>query len=664
MMKNQSTKTYIFFSHWVLIALFVFFFKLNDIAPTLNQSYSDNIFRIGVIPWSDAKAWIDGAFQIANGQKLTGVPTCRPLYPLFLSCFAHLCSSNYLYFIFVQLLLSAVCIGFAFMIIKSNLNHSYFAGLIFIACLILWRTNFVTVFLTENLGMALLIICMTLIWVSLETGFFSFLLAGYFILGLSQATRPWCVMTLVTVPFLPVLMSSEHANFIARQSKLSHLNRKRFTFLLFVSIMAGYMFQPAATWLFTEPGQRYANNSKTLYGQIVGGNGWLAIYDYPIILEAIQSNLAPEEIDKVIFQQCLKHFTDDPMKFFSACWKGYVKYFIHLPDVFNNNLLSLFHWLIIFFFFIVFTGIRTSIEFFQNNGHALILVLLCLILFYFFPFYFLSCGLFIGCVLFIRDYRSLLSKFLMLYFIGILLSIPVVGYDGGERVKIGNDIFIFIITAKGISHMGLFFCKNIIHNDSIIIWPKNTKIVWCFPLLTSIILLIIPLFIYNCHYNHEKKINDIDLAKDIQIKMNTDSIPFGPTALEKLWHLYPNPSFERIHNQPAFLLIRYVERDVVFFKKNVGFVSCYYPSIHWPLSVLSIDRCIYVHEKRYCLFPKVHLSQLEAYKNKMIIVFGTLHARKRTYINSTGFVLTVSHIGLIDTDQNIHWKSLEDMNDS
>ncbi|MBF0450883.1 MAG: hypothetical protein HQK75_09290 [Candidatus Magnetomorum sp.] len=660
-MKKKSTKPLILCIHWAAIVLFVFFLKLNDIAPTLHHSYTDNIFRIGVIPWSDAKAWIDGAFQIADGEKLTGVPTCRPLYPLFLSCFAGMMSGDYLYFIFIQLLLSSTCIGMAFLILKTNLSQSYYAGFFFIACLILWRTDFVTVFLTENLGMAFLIICMALIWASLETTFFPMLLAGYFMSGLSQATRPWCVMTLATLPFLAAFIPRETLKkFSWNLHRSIDLTRKQLFIALLVSIVAGYAFQPTATWLFNSPGQRYANNSKTLYGQVVGGKGWTAIYDDPIIQDSINSGRSPEEIDRVIFQQCLTLFLDKPMNFFIACLKGYVNYFKTIPNAFSGNMLSPFHWCIIFLFFIFFTGIKKSLLFFYKNPRLLVFLFMSIISFYFFPIHFLCCGLIAGCLFILVEFPSPLSIFSFLYIFGILFSIPMVGCDGGERVKIGSDIFLYMITAKGITQgFLLFYQPTIDENPSAIIWQNHPKLFWLIPVSAAIMLVMIPLVIYSNHFEDEKQRPcDLSIARQIQKQMNTPSLAIGPMELDQIWHHYPKPSFENIHNRPGFFIIRYARRNAIFLEKNQGLTRSRYPFLHWPVSPLAIDRTILVLEKRYSIFPGIHPSQLAAYENQDIIVYGTLHARKRPYMHATGFVLNVSHIGVIDSYQNIQWRSL------
>ena len=664
-MKKTST-IYILFIHWFFIVLFVFLFKLNDIAPTLTNSYTENIFRIGLIPWSDAKAWIDGAFQIADGQKLTGVPTCRPLYPLFLSCFANMASSNYLYFIFIQLVFLAVCIGFAFVIIKNSLNQSYIAGFIFMACLILWRTNFVTVFLTENLGMALLIISMALIWSSLEISLIPMLLVGYFMIGLSQAVRPWCVMILVTLPFLAIFMNKTQMNCFSSTLKYS-LSRKQLMIMLFVSVIVGYSFQPIATYLFNEPGQGYANNSKTLYGQIVGGKGWTSVYNDPVILEAMRSNLSPEEIDRVIYNQCLKLFKSNPMNFFYACLKAFLNYFLHIPDAFYGHILSLLHWCIIFVFFILFIGIKESTVFFQNNSKTVFFISICVLCIYCFPVVFFCFGLVMGFFFILKNIQSLLSKFSCLYLLGIILSLPLVGYDGGERVKIGSDIFIFMITSKGIAESFLLFHRQTIENESTNIIRKRHYglFVWI-PLVAVFFLLLMPLLVYNSHYRNKPEIIYDDLfAKKIQAQLGIKELPIWPDQLDLIWHEYPEPSFEKVHNRPAFFPVRYAKRNTLFLKKNDGIINSNSKKffIHWPLLPLAIDRTLLILEKRYTLFPKITPSYLEKYENKTIIVFGTLHARKRSLMNSTGFVLTVSHIGQIDVNQHVHWHSLIDYHD-
>ncbi len=95
---------------FVFTLLFLAFltFRIFVNIESLRMDYTANVFRVGVVPWSDAKAWVDGAVQVINGDPISGVPTARPLYPLFLAVLFFSFGFSYLGIIHVQMILSAL----------------------------------------------------------------------------------------------------------------------------------------------------------------------------------------------------------------------------------------------------------------------------------------------------------------------------------------------------------------------------------------------------------------------------------------------------------------------------------------------------------------------------------------------------------------------------
>ena len=82
---------------FVFVLLFLLFFAIRIYANigTLREDYTANVFRVGVVPWSDAKAWVNGAIQVINGEPISGIPATRPLYPLFLAVLFYIIAVSY-----------------------------------------------------------------------------------------------------------------------------------------------------------------------------------------------------------------------------------------------------------------------------------------------------------------------------------------------------------------------------------------------------------------------------------------------------------------------------------------------------------------------------------------------------------------------------------------
>ena len=187
--------------HFIVFVVFflLFSFRLFVNFGTMRFDYTGNTFRIGVIPWSDAKGWLNGAIQVMDGKQMSGVAARRPLYPLFLSTIFTIFGTSYRIGIFVQMSLLVLIFTIAYQILKANTDRISPAA--FLSLLAVWRPTVTTTFMTENLGIFTIALAFAFLWRGFDTDSSSFRFMGLFFLGLSQAIRPWCFAILATVPF-------------------------------------------------------------------------------------------------------------------------------------------------------------------------------------------------------------------------------------------------------------------------------------------------------------------------------------------------------------------------------------------------------------------------------------------------------------------------------
>jgi len=206
--KNQYVKG-ILVTVFLFLVFFSFRFFVNN--ATMGKDYTGNIFRIGIVPWSDAKGWVNGAENVMSGKLMPEFPGRRPLYPLFLVVILTFFGLSYKNIIFVQMILSGFSLVAAYLILKRVKPR--LSVIIFLCFLAVWRPDVSTVFITENLGIYVLILGFAMIVKGVDRRMSGAFLSGLFCIGLSQAVRPWCILIL---PNRIIMLRAIRLNLISR----------------------------------------------------------------------------------------------------------------------------------------------------------------------------------------------------------------------------------------------------------------------------------------------------------------------------------------------------------------------------------------------------------------------------------------------------------------
>ena len=255
--------------------------------------------------------------------------------------------------------------------------------------------------------------------------------------------------------------------------------------------------------------------------------------------------------------------------------------------------------------------------------------------------------------------RSKTNAFMVLFFAGIMLSIPLVGTDGYQRVKIGSDIFLYMMAAVGMHNVLLK--TSLTKPLGSIDVEKPGRTAWMLHPISMIlsamfILLCIPFVIqFACgpagDTSKLQRIESEDLAK----RLNLDEIPLGPKELDSIWHQWPDATFEQWDRRMAYFIIRYSGRDAVYFDIDDGIpiMDRIRAARHWPLFPMNINRTVMILEARYTLFPNVPPGYLNRFENKKILVMGNLMTKRRPFRHATPFVLIASLIISMDESGNL-----------
>jgi len=642
-------------SEFLLFLLFFSFltFRIYVNIGTLGMDHTENVFRVGVVPWSDAKAWTEGAIQVLNGEPISGVATARPLYSLILAVLFCLVGSSYMGAIYGQMIISALVLSAAYYLLKPIPDRV--GVLLFMSFLAVWRPEVSTVFMTENLGIYILILSFAMMWRGFSISCEKTTLSGVFLLGFSQAVRPWCVMTLITVPFLCFTSSKPLKKKL--QSFAIHV--------LFISL--GFGLHPMAASIFNTPGESYANNLQTLYGQVVGGKGWPSVHKDPIIKAALQKNASAKAVNRIIYQRIKTLVLENPYNFLKACVNGYRYYFRKIPDEFGNDRKIPIYFLLFFLLLSILDGMRKPHLIFQNLYRSpliLTITVLGILLFYFKYAWFWMLFALLGMFIALYHPRDRTNAFLLLFFAGIMLSIPLVGKDGLQRVKIGSDVLLYMMAALGMHK--ILLKTSLVASFRRIASENSARNGWMFHpmgmVLGAIILFLFIPFMTQLVHGPAADISKLQSlrAEDVAKRLDLEEIPLDPKELDTIWHQWPASSFEKLNGRTAYFTIRYSHRDTVFLDTHEGIedMNPVRAQRHWPLSPIYMKRAVTILETWYTLFPNFSPKDLEPYDDRKIIVVGKLITRPRRFMNATPFVLFVSHIISTGESGNLEIKAI------
>jgi len=629
----------------LLISIFILFsalllFRMSVNLTTHYKTYFGNYYRIGIIPWSDAYGWVSGAEQILEGRQLSDFPARRPLYPLFLANLFSAMGMRYSPAIFVQITMMCLAVILGYLMLQNIRER--LAVILFLIFLSLWHPTLPSMFMTENLGVFILIISFSLIWKGIRSETRSDIFAGYFLLGLSQAVRPYSLLCLATVPFIAFFISD------TRRNKIIYF----LSLLFFVSL--GYSLHGLASVIFNQQGTA-SNFALTLYGQVSGGKGWTAAYYDPAVVAYIRNNtVSPDELNAFIYKRTLEIFLETPSLFFVGVISAYKFYFVNLPYVFSAP--AKFFILLFPLFLVCEKKFTFAHLFFKIKSKPL--CWFCLPLAVIRYEYFWTIFLAAGFIQTVRYHKQELSRFLLLYFAGILLSLPLIGSDGGFRVTISSDIFVFLVAAVGFHR----FLEDIPDEKiSDPIYDRHRFLKICgIPLFVFLILICLPYLIKMKNASDKATVNfPVPEGPQIAKILNLETVPAGPAELADLKKKWPEPSYEKINNTPAYVRYKYSVRDSVFFDADEG--GDISDPDKWPaaLTVPKFPRTVYI--RHWTIFPYITPQQLRRFDNREIIVQGRLIARPLRWRNNTGYVIIANYIGCLNQAGNLEWITVSEL---
>ncbi len=403
------------------------------------SGFSNNRIIAGLIPYKDQFYYYTGAREILSGNLIPSdysQATWRPLFPALLSSFLFFTGHNLKWSLAVYTFLAGVAFYLPGRQVK-NLGGNWAAGL-FMTLIYFYAAYYIGLVATELAGVAIACLALAILVSAARNLNIGSLLFGIAILMLAICTRAgaFFIFPMIVVWSGWVFRKENKYSFKVAGASL------------LVVIVSFFVFTTFAQKIFVEPGSDPLGNfAYTLYGQALGGIGW---------------NRAVQDLGgdtRLVFLTALDIIQKHPLSILIASAKS-----------FRDVLLPGREILIPF---------SPSTKPVWANLPLWILCFLCLAW---------------GGIKIIKEWRKPLQSFLLVSFIGIMLSVPFLPpIDGGARFYTSVAPFIVFLPAFGLGEILSRWKKSPAENDVITITAiKGSGIlivilIICVPLLLKVI---------------------------------------------------------------------------------------------------------------------------------------------------------------------------------
>jgi hypothetical protein len=510
--------------------------------------------------------------------------------------------------------------------------------------------------MTENLGMIVLIPAMACLVRGFSAGSVHYAYAGLFLLGLSQAVRPWSLFILATVPLV----------FLFRPIGVERRWRQLILAVLFT--IAGFACHYGAVGLFNQPDNRYDNYLYTVYGQVLGGKGWAAVYEDPEIRALLASSAPAQSVNSVLLRKIQQQLIERPELFIQAAGKAYTNYFLSVPEAFYRSrsphlvfcmavfmMMGYFWW-----------RYRPSLQWLVSLSirRRVVLAVALIAMVIVFKWFWTVMAV-VGFGRTVRHATDRLHLLVLMLLAGILLSLPFVGVDGGDRVKLVSDVWLYLCAALGaltllqliISSADRMEQSNYPDQSVTDLTRRQLLLATALPVVVLLFLPWVSLTVRSAQSVETQRITVEELSTRLAL---TEPI-LGPVALTSLWHKWPAESFEDLNGRTAGFPVRFYRRDSIFLRAGQGIESSSHivSGRHWPLSKQSFQRTVWVLENRYAMLVLRQSSDLGIPDGKWVWFVGTLETIRRPFLHATGFVMMISHVAYRDVDGSLILRQMD-----
>ncbi len=253
----------------------------------------------GVIPWSDASGYFNGANTFLLDGTLDSFQTRRPLNAILYSLRLWLTDYNFKFSLIIQ----ALFCGFCCLLVSSRISQTFgkTSSYVTLTLLFFFASAFIPTTLTETLGLTLGCLGFMLLWDGVSRNNLNLIFTSGIILtvGLNSRAGPFLMLPLI------ILWLGLKFN---RTSEKFSFNWQASSVMTF-GIMIGFAF----SWVLSlhtniQDGATHSNFAVVLYGLVSGGKSWA--YAYKVFPEL--AHLSEADGAKFLYAKSYELFKENP----------------------------------------------------------------------------------------------------------------------------------------------------------------------------------------------------------------------------------------------------------------------------------------------------------------------------------------------------------------
>jgi hypothetical protein len=285
----------------------------------------------GLLPDSDARGYYFDALRLWQGETFSTLSTNRPLSTAFIAVLFWVTDGNLqITLVLLTFLLATTCWIMACEIAKT---HGAVPALAALAIMLLFSIKFVGTVFTENMGLAMAALGIALLWNAGEQKSLYGLFTGTLLLTLALFARAGAMFVLPAIMVWGILISVRN-----------HTHRWQVPVSIGLALVVGYVLNVTLIRSIGSPeGGAFSNFPLTLYGQVVGGQGWQQfLRDYP---ELAHQDLFNQEFANTVYALTWKSFLVNPGGIVYGAVKSWLDLF-SLGSIGQFSFVPGNHWLI------------------------------------------------------------------------------------------------------------------------------------------------------------------------------------------------------------------------------------------------------------------------------------------------------------------------------
>lgn len=407
------------------------------------SGHTQSVYISGLIPLHDAQAYYVDGLRVLAGRNMSDFSAARPLFVGLLTTILAITGRD----LMISIMVLTAINGMACFLAANEIQrtHGTLAAVFLLIFLFLYyRYRTIGSVMSENIGLALGIIGVTLVWRGITNNAFRLVVYALFIITLALNTRPG--------PFfvLPAVLLWGTWYYRTPNQRFSW----RFLLLGTLAIAAGFGTNLLIKKFFgTSSGVLFSQFSYALYGLASGGKSWSYIFQVHPEIKALPH---PESI-ATAYQLTFDLIRHNPVLLVQGVFHNWSVFF-------SNSWYNLFSYI---------SGENSYV----NSVTRWSLYALCVL----------------GLIKWIRKITNPYTSFIVFAAVGILLSVPFVPPADayGMRLYAASIVILGLLPA-----MGLVFIAEILKfNINPAVNQENSQTVFWFSLFLTFILLIGPFLV-------------------------------------------------------------------------------------------------------------------------------------------------------------------------